>query len=294
RYVFDQEIDAGNGARHVLSTDELKSFAKAERFLWSIRMALHAFHDTANETLTFEAQPVLADRLGYAARSGGAPAERMMRHYFVNAVEVGRLLRLFCAKLEEERTKRVPRIPKRLPRDLARDEAPGRPNLRIKNGRIDFQDAGAATDEPRDFFRLFRAFSKRPDIDFSPDALALISANAAKVTTAVRRDPVNAALFMATVMETHQPMKTLRVMHEVGLLAKFLPFFGKIAGQVEYGLYRRFTLDEQIFQAVGVLSAMRRGETDAKHPFATRIVAHADNPAALYALVLLYEARFSL
>lgn len=273
----------------ILSKDDLRATAKAARFLWSVRAHLHDLRGRADEKLAFDIQPQVAERLGYSDRPGMTAAERLMKHYFVNAVEIGRLTRLLCAKLEEEHTKLLARMPKLLPRTLLKDEAKGKPNLRLKNGRLDFESAARARRRPIDFFRLFRAFAKRPDFDFHPDALAVVAAGQASITSDIRRDPAAAALFRAILTKAKDPLKTLRVMAETGLLAKYLPSLGKTIGRIEYGLYRRFTLDEHVFRAVAVLAEIDRGEAAERHPIATDIMSATKDRDAYYLAVLFHE-----
>ncbi|MEL7488138.1 MAG: hypothetical protein AAGJ87_13080, partial [Pseudomonadota bacterium] len=142
--------------------------------------------------------------------------------------------------------------------------------------------------------RLFRAFARKPKYDFSPEALAIVSEDAASIDTQARRDPVNCALFTATVVTAREPVKTLRVMAETGLLAKMAPVFASLGGRIEYGLYRRYTLDEQVFQAIGVLRGIHRGDLRGDHPIASQILDAAKDPAPYFIAVLMHETRASL
>jgi [protein-PII] uridylyltransferase len=257
----------------------------------SLRVHLHALRGRADERLTFELQPALAERLGYADRNGMSAAERMMKHYFVNALEIGRVTRIFLARLEEENAKLSDRAPRALPKMLAKDETGRAINLRLHTNRIDFAKAAQARKNPVDLFRLFRASSKRPDIGFHPDALALVTECLPQVTKAVRRDEEITKLFLATLNEPKDPARVLRVMSETGLLGKFLPSFGQITGRIEYGLYRRFPLDEHIFRSIGMLAQLRTGALQEMHPIATGIVKRTKDATALSLTVLLHETR---
>lgn len=278
----------------IFRPDDAESLKKAERFLLSVRVHLHNLRGQPDERLTFDIQPALAERLGYADRAGMTAAERMMKHYFVTTMEIGRLTRIFWARLEEENAKLLDRAPMPLPKALQTDEVGAKVNLRLKNGRLDFASAAAAAKSPIDLFRYFRAFAKRPDIDFHPDALDLISKHASAITSEVRRDPAIAAVFTAAVSTAKDPIKLLRVMSETGLLGKYIPSFGQITGRVEYGLYRRYSLDEHVFQSIGVLTRIRMGELAEAHPISTRIVARSDGLTALYIAALLHQAGLSL
>jgi len=189
---------------------------------------------------------------------------------------------------------RLPRMPKLLPRILQSDEAPGKPNLKIHNGRLDFRSAVYARRRPRDLFRLFRAFSKQPKIDFHPDALALVSEQAVSVTSDIRKDPVIAKLFLAILTQSGSPERALRIMAETGLLGKYIPAFGSIMGRIHYGLYRQFTLDEHVLRSVAHIDDIARGRFKADHPIATHILNEADSIESFYAAVFLHEARWSL
>ena len=294
KYVYGGDIGENAAIDKVLGEQERKALKKTERFLWSVRAHLHDLRGRADEKLTFDIQPEVAARLGYADRADMTAAERLMKHYFVNTVEVGRLTRILCARLEEERTKRQPRLPKLLPRALQEDEARGRPNLRLRHGRLDFESAARVRRTPRDIFRLFRAYGKNPKYDFHPDALAIVSEQAPKVTSEVRKDAGVAALFSGILTASKDPMRVLRIMTETGLLGKYVPAFGAIVGRTDYGLYRRFTLDEHVLRCVDVLARIRRGEEKAEHPISTQIIAQADNPLVFYIAVLLHESVWTL
>ncbi len=273
---------------------DAESLKKAERFLLSLRVHLHDLRGRADERLTFDIQPALAERLGYADRADMSAAERMMKHYFVTAMEIGRLTRIFWARLEEENAKLLDRTPLPLPKALSTDEAGAKVNLRLKNGRLDFASAKAAEKSPIDLFRYFRAFAKKPEIDFHPDALDLISRQAVSVTSDVRRDPTIARLFVASISTAKDPVKLLRVMSETGLLGKYIPSFGQITGRIEYGLYRRYSIDEHIFQSIGVLAQIADEDLKVEHPIATGILKRHERPEMFYNAVLLHQAGWSL
>lgn len=294
KYVYGGDIGSTAAIDKVLDEKERRALVKTERFLWSVRAHLHDLRGRADEKLTFDIQPEVAARLGYADRAGMSAAERLMKHYFVNTVEVGRLTRILCARLEEERAKRLPHLPKFLPSALQKDEARGKPNLRLRHGRLDFESAARARRNPRDFFRLFRAFGKNPKIDFHPNALAIVSEQTAAVTSDVRKDPVVAELFSGILMNSKDPMRVLRIMTETGLLGKYIPAFGSIVGRIDYGLYRRFTLDEHVLHCVGMLADIWRGRERAAHPIATKIMKQADNPLVYFIAVLLHESVWTL
>ncbi len=293
-YVYDGAIGKNTKIDKILGANNVRALVKTERFLWSLRTHLHDLRGRADEHLTFDIQPEVAERLGYADRKDMSAAERLMRHYFVTAVETGRLTRVLCTRLEEESTKRLPRLPALVPKKLQSDEAPGKPNIRIRGGRLDFASVARARRTPRDFFRYFRAFSKSPKIDFHPDALALIADHATDVTSDVRKDPVVAALFKGILESNENPVRTLRVMTETGLLSKYVPAYGDIVGRIQYGLYRQYTLDEELLRAISVYRDIRTGLLADEHPVSTRVVRTATNPYVITLALFLHETAWTV
>lgn len=294
KYVYGGAIGANRTIDKIMEMSERRALIKAERFLWSVRCHMHDLRGRPDEKLTFDIQPEIAKRLGYADRSNITAAERLMKHYFVNAVEVGRLTRILCARLEEDRTKRTPHLPNFLPKQMQKDEAPGKPNLRIRNGRLDFESAAKARKRPRDLFRLFRAFAKNSKFDFHPDALAIVAEQVPTVTSDVRKDAVVARLFAGILLDPDDPGRVLRVMAETGLLGKYVPAVGSIIGRIDYGLYRRFTVDENVLRCLSLAAEIRRGCMDDDHPIAARILRDSNDPLLYYIALLLHESAWSL
>ena len=277
----------------LIGEEEARSLSKAARFFWSLRVNLHDLRGRADEKITFDVQPQLAERLGYAHRAGISASERMMKHYFLHAMDVGRVMRIFLARLDAQNAGARAETVAALPPALARDEFGDDVNLCLKHNKLDFIDDERAAREPSDLFRLFRAFSKAAHFDFHPEAIATTTAAAPTITTEVRRAPPIIKLFMAALIEAEKPRKLLRVMSETGVLGKFIPMIGKITGRVEYGLYRRFSIDEHLFRSIAVLKQLIDGTLAADHPIATGIVEELKRPDIFYLTVLLHEAAWA-
>ena len=293
KYEFDRDLDDARG-RRIFGVEELRAFKRCERFLWSVRVQLHGLRGRGDDVMSFDIQPQLAEKLGYAERGGMSAGERLMKDYFVNALEVGRLIRLFRAGLDEMDARLSPKALRVIPKALLTDEAGAKANLKLSAGRLTFEDTRRARRTQSDLFRLFRAYSKRPDFDVHPEALSLVASASAAMTPDARKDPVLATLFLSILTGSKDPAAALRLMAETGLLGRYIPAFGKIIGRIEYGLYRRYSVEESVFQSIAVLGEIERGEASARHPIATRILKDADDRDDFYLATLLHEAHWSL
>ena len=92
----------------VLSRQEYNLFLKSDDFLWAVRCHMHFLTGKAEERLSFDIQPQIAESFGYQAHPGLTAVERFMKHYFHVAKNVGDLTRIFCAALEDQQAKELP------------------------------------------------------------------------------------------------------------------------------------------------------------------------------------------
>ena len=277
----------------LFSEAEARRLQRAQGFLWSVRVHLHDLKGRADERLTFDHQPRLAERLGYQDRREATPAERLMRHYFVNATEVGRLTGSACAALEDRALKSTPRGRIGTITERWRQETGygGDPALTRRGGRLALADPGSAT--PRDLFALFRA-AGRDGLPLHPEAARAAPRVARRVRRAERADPEIKNLFLSTLRETEDLEAILRRMNECGLLGRYLPAFGRIVGRTEYGLFRRYTLDEHVVQSCGVLAGLRSGALPETDFPVTAPVAQRLDPAPIALALLLQETKAGL
>lgn len=268
----------------LFTSEEAARLKRCQDFLWSVRSHLHDLRGRADERLSFDMQPDLAARLGYAARRGILPPERLMRHYFLNATEVGRLTNTACAVLEERALKTKPRRFSRI-----RPDKPfgGGDGMVVIGERLAFAEPDAVT-VPK-LFDLFLA-SGRSGLRLHPSTLKIATRLARKVRRHHRLDPVIAARFVQILRESDDLERVLRRMNECGLLGRYLTAFGRVVGKAEYGLFRQFTLDEHVLRSVGVFSRLRAGEGAGEFPI-TEPVAQQSDPAVVALALLLQETE---
>ena len=123
KYVHGVEQPADLVRVGLFTSQEFARFERAERFFWTVRSHLHLLAGRAEERLTFDYQPLIAERLNYAERPGKSAVERFMQFYFLNAKAVGDLTGIFLAQLDEQLAKKgfrfaLPTI-RRRPKHLA-------------------------------------------------------------------------------------------------------------------------------------------------------------------------------
>ena len=107
-YLYGHPVGEATVTAGIFTPEEAQTFRRCEDFLWSVRCFLHFLTGRAEERLTFELQPVLAERLGYRSERGLRAVERFMKHYFLVAKDVGDLTTILCSALEMQQMKSTP------------------------------------------------------------------------------------------------------------------------------------------------------------------------------------------
>ena len=283
KYIYRVERFAELIERGVLSGAEWRRFARAEDFLWRVRAHLHVLAGRAEERLSFDVQPEVARRMGYAAPSVNESVARFMKDYFLAAKNVGDLTRILCAQLEAEHRRAAPG--KSAGAGLGIVNTDG---LVVEEGRLTVADDDVFAHRPARILRLFHLAQER-GIDIHPRALRLIQQNRRLVGRSLRVDAEANQLFVEILTSSADPETALRRMNEAGVLGRFLPEFGRVVAQAQHDMYHVYTVDEHSIRAVGALADIERGALVDELPLASEVTHKVISRRALYLAVLLHD-----
>ncbi len=267
----------------VLTAKDVRQFAKAEAFLWTVRCHLHYLSDRAEERLTFDVQNEIGDRMGYVGRAGVRGVERFMKHYFLIAKDVGDLTRVLCAVLEEQEKKSHARF--RFPSFSFRKREIE--DFVFDGDRLSVEDKDAFKKAPVRMLQLFR-LAQRHEVDVHPDALRLVSQNLKLIDGKLRRDPDANRLFME-ILTGSNPEVALMRLNEAGVLGRFLPDFGRVVAQMQYDMYHVYTVDEHTIRAIGILNGIQENRLKEDLPLSCSVIGEVQSLPALYLAVLLHD-----
>jgi [protein-PII] uridylyltransferase len=267
---------------------ELSAFKKCEDFLWSVRCHLHFLAGRGDDRLSFDRQPELARRLGYAARGGLKDVERFMKRYFLNAKEVGDLTRIFCASLEAKEIKDAPALFDFFGRLRRKNKVLGTDDFKLEGGRLTIAGDDTFGRDPVNLIRLF-AIADDLGREIHPDALKRVRASLRLITKEVCDSPVANALFLKLLADSDDPETSLRWMNEAGVLGRFIPDFGKIVAMMQFNMYHHYTVDEHLIRTVGILKEIDKGALADEHPVASALLPKLEGRRALYVAALLHD-----
>jgi [protein-PII] uridylyltransferase len=288
KFVYAADSTNALAEKGAFTRAELATFRKCEDFLWSVRCHLHFLAGRGDDRLSFDRQPDLAARLGYAARGGLKNVERFMKHYFLIAKEVGDLTRIFCASLEAKQIKDAPALFDFFGRLRRKNSLPGTKDFRLEGGRITIADEAAFERDPVNLIRLF-AFADELGLEVHPDALKLVRTSLRLISKELCEHPEANALFLKLLADSDDPETSLRWMNEAGVLGRFIPDFGKIVAMMQFNMYHHYTVDEHLIRTVGILKEIEKGALKDEHPLATEILPKLEGRRALYVAALLHD-----
>ena len=294
KYMFGHQVGPETIEAGIFTAEEAQTFRSCEDFLWTVRCFLHFITGRAEERLTFDLQPVLAEKLGYRGKSGMKAVERFMKHYFLIVKEVGDLSSILCAALEMQQVKSAPvRNALLNPSSwtsswAARRQVRARTDFRIDNGRMNVADKDVFQRDPVNLLRFF-AQAEHTDAYLHPDAIRQLRQSHRLIDEKLRNDPEANRIFLELLAGTEDPERVLRRMNEAGILGRFIPKFGRVVGMMQFNMYHHFTVDEHLIRTVGGLKEIEQGGVSADVPLSSELIKTIKNRRVLYVASFLHD-----
>lgn len=273
----------------VFDQSEYRLFQRAEEFLWAVRCNLHFLTGRADEKLTFDVQPELARRMGYAERLGMLGVERFMKRYFLVAKDVGDLTRIFCTSLEIAHAKDMDLVGRVLaPFRRGKVKIKGEADFVIDSGRLNIAAPDIFEKDPVNLVKLFLV-AGRQELHLHPDAIKAVRRSLRLIDNTVRADPRANAYFLTILTAPQYVERILRAMNESGVLGRFVPDFGKIVALMQFNMYHHYTVDEHLIRAVGVMAEIANGGLRDELPLTHELLPQLNDTRLLYVALFLHD-----
>lgn len=289
KYFYQVKTSQELVGKGVLNAREYRLFFRAEDFLWAVRCHLHFITGRADEKLTFDVQPELASRMGYAQRLGMLGVERFMKRYFLVAKDVGDLTRIICASLEFHHAKDMDLVGRVLaPFRAGKSKIKGETAFIIDTGRLNISAPDVFEKDPVNLIRMFMV-AGREELLFHPDAIKHIRHSLRLIDNRLRHDPKANAHFLTILTSPLYVERILRQMNESGVLGKFVPDFGKIVALMQFNMYHHYTVDEHLIRSVGVMADIANGGLRQELPLTHELLPQLNDTRLLYVALFLHD-----
>jgi [protein-PII] uridylyltransferase len=160
--------------------------------------------------------------------------------------------------------------------------------FQILDGEIHALSPRIFREQPRRLMRVFLHAQQR-GLKLHPDLAQLIRQQLALVNRSFLADHHVHETFLEILNQRGNVAPVLRAMHEVGLLGKFLPEFGRLTCLVQHEFYHQYTADEHTLICLEKLDGVWEATALPAAKYA-EIFQHVERPFVLYLALLLHDA----
>jgi [protein-PII] uridylyltransferase len=241
--------------KRLITEGEQRMADAALTFLWRVRNELHFISGHKNDVLGRDIQPQIAKNFGYVGDEVSLAVEKFMRDYYLHARVIHRVSKRLIARCRETLSRPRP-VQRRLRQEALAD------GLYVLDGQLHLvePDGRAFREDPS---RLMKVFwhSHRLGLELGVEVERAVEGALDLVDEAFQRSPEVRDLFLAICRNWGRTALTMREMHELGLLGRYLPEWEALTCLVQYDAYHRFTADQHSLLAVENLEALAPGQS---------------------------------
>jgi [protein-PII] uridylyltransferase len=273
-------------AREFVSETERKQLEAAYDFLLRTRTELHYEVPRPLDVLGKNLQPAVAHALGYTDRSPSKRIEKFMRDLYVHM----RNIFLITRTLEQRMALVVP-APSRLSLRAWLPKKKREPEIvdgfKFIDGQIHAASNRIFRDSPRRLMRVFLQAQQRR-MTLHPDLAQLIRNQLSLVDRDFLNDEHVRETFLTILDRRGEVAPILRAMHEVNLLGKYIPEFGKLTCLVQHEFYHQYAADEHTLVCLEQLDKIWEAQ-DLPYKNYAPLFLGLNRPGLLYLALLLHD-----
>ena len=273
-----------------VSESERKQLEAAYDFLLRTRTELHYHTNRAVDVLGKNFQPAVALNLGYADRSPSLRIEKFMHDLYThmrNIYLITRTLEERMALLSPQQTSRLSKLRRLLPGASPRKMPEPVDGFLFVAGEIRAASSRIFRDSPRRLMRVFLHAQQRR-LKLHPDLAQLIRNQLSLVNREFLNDEHIRETFLTILERRGEVAHVLRAMHEVNLLGKYIPEFGKLTCLVQHEFYHQYSADEHTLVCLEQLDKIWEAQAPPYQHYAP-LLQSLERPGLLYLALLLHD-----
>src|SRR6266404_2822107 len=269
-----------------LSESDQRRIETAYDFLLRLRTDLHYFAGRSADVLYLNQQPEIAKRLRYREREGQRASEALMRDYYKHTRNIfrvtERITEQFASGYATNGTRALFTF---LP--LRRGAETKLGSFTVRQGQLHTERRDLFKHDPLEMMRAFQ-LAQEHNVDFSPELEDLTSRALGQVTRTYRYAKAPREIFKEILSKKGEVGRTLRLMHRVDYLGRYIPEFGQLPCLVQHEFFHRYTADEHTLLCIDKLDALVR-TSDSKLIAYRHLFENLEDPFVLYLALLLHD-----
>lgn len=285
-YSSFEEINEAKLLRRHLC-DEMEA---AYDFLLRTRTELHLQNRRATDKLDLAQQPAIAAGLGYQQTDIFERVEAFMKDYYTAArtiFQTCEVLKQRLALSNENDPRSAAKIPSDSYKTGASQQLKRIDGLILQDKMLLPEKKSVFTDDPLRLIRVFRLMQQF-GATLHPDLKFRISRSLPLIDHSLINHPSAAKSFYSILRNSGEVYPILELMHESGVLGRYLPEFGQLTCKVQHEYYHRYTADEHTLRTIKQLDKIFQRETSI-HAAYEKELRKNDDPLLLYLILLLHD-----
>ena len=137
----------------------------------------------------------------------------------------------------------------------------------LRNKHIECKSPTVFRDNPASLLEMFVLIAHRQDvIGVSASTIRLMRESLNLIDENFRQNPKHTQLFMRLLKAPYKVVTQLTRMRRYGVLARYIPEFGQIVGQMQHDLFHIYTVDAHTMMVIGNMRRFRYPEAKAQTP----------------------------
>ena len=262
-----------------LSHFEYRTLDKTLNYIWRIRNWLHHITGRKCDTLHFEYQTEMADRLNYKNQGGRADVEIFLGDLHARMDFLKQINQItFEDIMTSSRIRKEPVTPR-----LTKTRG-----LVIRKRRLYFANTVVILQHPELLLKIFLESGRRR-IPLSIEARRVVSEFLHLVDADIRNDPANIKIFKQILALSFWEFNVLNVMLSTGILERIIPEYKAIRNKIQYNHYHLFPVDKHSIRCVQVINSFREPGTDVNTSLYANVYKEIRNKTLLRVSALLHD-----
>jgi [protein-PII] uridylyltransferase len=270
-----QRLFAAKGLRALvalglLGEDECNTLEREWKVIAKLRFGLHLIGKRAEDRLLFDHQKTLAQWFGLQdEHQHNLAVEQLMQGFFRSASLMTRINDRLLQRFEEQ---------------LSGDDAPIAIDdaFELRNGYLRLKQPSSVLENFEMVLRVFETWAEQNALQsrglHSRTARA-IAESLPKILDYTQQPDSARAAFMA-MLKKPNAVKILTRMARLGVLARYLPAFGKVFGRMQFDLFHVYTVDQHTLAVLANMQGFASGP-DPRFSIAHDIYPHLRRPELL-------------
>ena len=256
-------------------------------FLLRVRNELHYQTKRPSDDLPKALQPKVAWQLGYKDRSPARRLEAFMRDLYMHMRRIHLITRMVERRLalRPKPSRHIPLLRSLFGGGEKQETLDG---FQVIEGELVPVSSRVFKDQPQRLMRVFLHAQQR-GLEFHPDLIQLLRDNVSLVDESFIKDAEVHETFLEILNQRGNVAPAVRAMHEVDLLGRFIPEFGRMTCLVQHEFFHAYAADEHTLICLEKLDQVWDAD---ERPFTdyTHILQDIDLPNLLYLALFLHDA----